>query len=189
MSPEPGSDEARHQWMLDVHQSHAAAVAAAATAPYLHLSQHAPHVPTAVSTAGPVGIGPGSAGVTTGQVHPGGSSTGQVPPGGVLGTPPGLNGPDLLKPNGQLSSASGLSPESIKNEVKMEPLDYSTAAHAQAAAAQAAAAHAHAAQEQYQQWMAHYGASMAVSGSMGVYPGQPYHQQLEVNQHHAIGFA
>ena len=71
--------------------------------------------------------------------------------------------------------------DSVKNEVKMEPLDYPQTSQAAAAQAQA-----HAAQEQYQQWMAHaYGASIA--GSM-VYQTQPYHQQIEV-QHHAIGFA
>ena len=72
------------------------------------------------------------------------------------------------------------SADSVKNEVKMEPLDYPQTS-------QAAAVQAHAAQEQYQQWMAHAYGAASLAGSM-VYQTQPYHQQIEV-QHHAIGFA
>ena len=87
--------------------------------------------------------------------------------------------PSVHNPHGYLHMEKS---DSVKNEVKMEPLDYPQTSQAAAAQVQAHAAQA----EQYQQWMAHaYGASIA--GSM-VYQTQPYHQQIEV-QHHAIGFA
>ena len=99
-----------------------------------------------------------------------------------------LHATQQITPPDQLNATTTTSPDSIKNEVKLEPgvdfVNTSTASSTPPSSTPTTSSADH-----YQQWMSY---SMAYQQpySQHGHHHHPHHQpQIEVAQHHAIGFA